>query len=186
MKGAKDAPGIPPLPGKRAEAHVGDPPPVAPDAGKSDDDDKDESKIDPGWVQTLNDAYSKGDPKAVAALESDKADATLYFLGGKTVSGKALADFHAEFAKAFPDAKFTVDDSWVVDNFVIAQRTLTGTQKTRFGGVAPSKKPVTLHLAEVYALGDDGKVQHTWSYADLSELVPPPAAKAVPIKQAHR
>ncbi len=186
MRGAKDAPAVPALPAKRAESHVADE--ENPDAGASSGDDgADEGGNGSKWLQALNDAYDKDDPRALDSLDATNADATLYFLGGKTVQGKALAEFHAEFAKAFPDAKYKVDGSFGVDDFVIAERTMTATQKAKFGGLAPSKKPVTLHVADVFLQDDDGKLQHQWSYADLGEVSgPPPGAKPGAPKQARQ
>jgi uncharacterized protein (TIGR02246 family) len=159
MKGAKDAPPVPEFPDDDADDHV------ATDTG-------DEDKL-AGWFNGVNDAYNQDDPRAVDALDGPEGEATLYFFGGKSISGKALSAFHVDFVKAFPKAKFAVDSAWGIDGFVVAERTMTATHKGPFGDLPASNREVTTHFAEVIQPGDGGKIARTWSYGNLGELTAP-------------
>jgi predicted ester cyclase len=157
MKGAKDAPAIP----------------AFPDDDDADDhaasDTREEDKL-AGWFTSVNDAFNQDDAKAIGALDAPDAEATLYFFGGKSVSGKGLSAFHVDFVKAFPRAQFAVQSAWGIDGFVVVERTMTATHKGPFGDMPASNREVTTHFAEVIQPGDDGKIERTWSYGNLAEL----------------
>jgi predicted ester cyclase len=164
MKGAKDAPAVPPMPSAPVEAHVA--------KGSRDEDDQ----VD--WFARVNDAFNTGDPKAVDVLVAPDAEATVYLLGGKAMKAKEVTAFDADLSRAFSKPKYAVDGVWAIDGFVVTERTLTGTHKARFGSVPPSNKEVTVHLAEVLLPGADGKIQKAWTYGNLGEIAaPPPPAK---------
>ena len=88
-----------------------------------------------------------------------------------TVQKKADAKkFFGMWTKAFPDAKTTINNSFGVEDFVITESTMNGTQKGAMGAIPASKKPVTLHSVEIYQLAN-GKMIHGWSYSNGAELM---------------
>ncbi len=155
MRGAKDAPPVAAWPSGAPEEHAA--------RGTSD-----EEKL-ADWFVSTNEVFNKGDPKAVAAVSAQDADATLFFFGGKALKGKDVAAFHASFGKAFPNARFDVDNAWGVDGFAIAERTVTATQKTRFGSIPASNGEVILHLVDIWR-PDGDKIGRSWAYGNLAEL----------------
>jgi uncharacterized protein (TIGR02246 family) len=166
VKGAKDAPAVPTVP-TSTEFHW---------AKNTPEEDK---LAD--WVKTSNDAFNKDDAKAVSALFAPDGDLTFYTFGGKTIKGpKELEKFHGDFLKAIPKAQFTISNAWAVDGYVIAERTVSGTQKGRLGPLPASNKDVTLHEAAILQPTADGKVQHVWAYGNAAEIAPPPPPPPAP------
>ena len=73
-----------------------------------------------------------------------------------------------------PDAKVEATSVWGIEDYVVSELTIRGTNKT-------AKKEIVLHSASVLQM-KDGKVAHGWSYGDGRELAvqlapPPPAPK---------
>jgi steroid delta-isomerase-like uncharacterized protein len=98
------------------------------------------------------------------------------------------------FTTAFPDAAFASTNSWAIDDFVINESTMTGTQKGPLPGVPATKKAVTIHGVDIGQL-KDGKFVHGWFYGDGMEmamqlgLVKPPkpaGPAATPAKDAPK
>jgi hypothetical protein len=163
IRGAKDAPAVPAVPAT-TEMHS---------AKNSLDEDK---LVD--WFKADNDAFNKGDPKAMSALFAPDGDVTFQFMGGKVLKvGPELDKFHADLFKAIPNAQFSIVNAWGIDGFVIAERTISGKQKGRLGPLPASNKDVTLHVADVLLPSADGKISHAWAFGNLAEAAPPPAAK---------
>jgi steroid delta-isomerase-like uncharacterized protein len=135
-------------------------------------------------VKSTYAAFEKKDDKAFADLNTDDIVWDDLVAPGPT-KGKAEAvkQFKA-FTAAFPDLKMQATSTWAVEDFVIAEVTTTGTPKGSFMGlVSQTKKPVTLHMADVVQL-KDGKAVSGWSYGNSVELLsqfglmkPPGAAK---------
>ncbi|MGO9832632.1 MAG: ester cyclase [Polyangiaceae bacterium] len=170
MKGAKDAPEVPAVP-TTTEMHA---------AKNSPDEDK---LVD--WLKADTDTMNKGDMKAMSATFAPDGDVTFFFMGGKVIkAGKDLDKFHADFFRAVPKAQFSVVNAWGIDGFVVAERTISGTQKGRLGPLPASNKDITLHVGEVFLPTADGKVSHAWVFGNMGELAPPPAAKAAPAPKA--
>jgi steroid delta-isomerase-like uncharacterized protein len=78
--------------------------------------------------------------------------------------------FLAMWSKAFPDAKTTITNSFGVEDFVIVESNMNGTQKGALGPMKASNKPVSLHSAEIYQIAN-GKMIHGWSYSNGGELM---------------
>jgi hypothetical protein len=166
VKGAKDAPPVPTVP-TSTEFHW---------AKNTPEEDK---LVD--WMKTTNDAFNKDDAKAVSALLAPEGDVTFYFSGGKIVKGaKELEKFHGDFLKAIPKAQFAISNAWGIDGYVIAERTITGTQKGRLGPIPASNKDVTMHEAAIFQPTADGKIQHVWTYGNAAEMAPPPPPPPAP------
>jgi steroid delta-isomerase-like uncharacterized protein len=89
----------------------------------------------------------------------------------KDVTGKAEAkkSFQA-FAKAFPDGKITLDSIFSVDDFTIAESTMTGTHTGQLGPFKATKKPVSLHGLDIMTV-KDGKIQAGTGYSNSVEFL---------------
>jgi len=88
-----------------------------------------------------------------------------------TVKGKkdALALF-GTLRTAFPDMAFQDQNAWSFGDNVIIEYTMTGTQKGKLGTLAASKKPVNVHLVDIYKM-KDGKIARGWTYQNSLELM---------------
>lgn len=130
------------------------------------------------WAKSFNDAFNKGDPKAVTAMVAPDAEMTFQFMGGKVIkAGKDLDKFSADFMKAIPKAQWTVSNAWGIDGFAIVERSYTGKMTGKMGPVPPTNKDVTVHVAEIFQPTADGKVAKGWAFGNMGELMPMPKMK---------
>ncbi len=159
MSGKKGAPPVPVLPANTPELHIAK---GTPEEDKLAD-----------WVKAMDETFSKGDAKAVAAGLADDADYWINFTGAPATKGKKnLGKDLDGFFKAFPDQKWTTVNAWGVDGFGILEHTMTGTQKGRLGPLPASNKEVkSWHWVDVIQPSADGKLQHGWGYANLFEMM---------------
>jgi steroid delta-isomerase-like uncharacterized protein len=89
----------------------------------------------------------------------------------KDMTGKAEGKkMFQSFTKAFPDGKIGVDTIFSVDEFTVAETTMSGTQNGPLGPLKASKKPVNLHGLDVMTI-KDGKIQAGTGYANSVELL---------------
>jgi steroid delta-isomerase-like uncharacterized protein len=109
----------------------------------------------------------------------------------ETMKGKAAGKkFFAEMTKAFPDVKSTTTNIWGFGDFVVAEGTLSGTQKGAFMGIQPTKKQVNLHGLDIIQFNKEGKVIRGTSYGNGVEmmmqlgLMPQPGAAKTDAKAA--
>jgi steroid delta-isomerase-like uncharacterized protein len=176
MMGKKGAPPVPTLPTNAAEVHVG--------KGTPDEDKLAE------WGKSLDDTWSKDDPKAVAAVFADDGDDWVNVSGAPAVKGKKdLAKSLGGWFKAFPDQKWTTANAWGIDGFAIVEDSVSGTQKGPLGPLPASNKPVSgWHWIEIVQPTADGKVQHLLSYGNMIEatmqISPPKAPAEKPVAKA--
>ncbi len=130
--------------------------------------------------------------KMFAAFEKKSSDD---FMGGasdditwddmtqpETMKGKAAGKkYFAAMTTAFPDVKSTTTNAWGVGDVVIAEGTLSGTQKGAFFGIPATKKPINLHGVDIMQF-KDGKIIAGRSYGNGVEmmsqlgLIPQPGA----------
>ncbi|AKV04551.1 hypothetical protein AKJ09_11214 [Labilithrix luteola] len=104
----------------------------------------------------------------VSLLADDIAHDGLFHL--ETTKGKDEAKkFWKSFTTAFPDAKFEVGRALAVGDYAIVESTLHATQKGALGQIAPTKKPVNVHLVDVFRI-KDGKVSRAWTYQNSLEM----------------
>jgi predicted ester cyclase len=92
---------------------------------------------------------------------------------------------HALFLAAFPDLQATVDLWMAEDDMVMTLVTFSGTHQGEFLGVAPTGKPMTISLVDIFRF-EDGKVVELWHYvpvADILEQIGEPAQTAVPASE---
>lgn len=116
----------------------------------------------------------------LASLEGKKEDAFTSLLTDdveqdglfalETSKGKDGAKkFFKAFTTAFPDAKFEVTRAVAVGDYVVAESLLKGTQKGALGSIAATKRPIAIHLADVFRI-KEGKVARAWTYQNSLEL----------------
>ena len=118
---------------------------------------------------------------ALAALEAGKKEADftnlltddvqsdgLFHL--ETTKGKDESKkFYKSFTTAFPDAKFDVSRAMGIGDYAIVESVLHGTQKGQLGTIAATKKPIAIHLVDIF-LVKDGKVARAWTYQNSLEM----------------
>lgn len=111
---------------------------------------------------------SKKEDAFIGAITDDMEHDGLFHL--ETSKGKDGAKkFFKSFTTAFPDAKFEVTKAVAVGDYVIAESTLKATHKGQLGQIAPTKRPVSLHLVDILKI-KDGKVARAWTYQNSLEL----------------
>ncbi len=117
---------------------------------------------------------------ALTALENKKEEAFTAVLTDdveqdgvfhlETSKGKEGAKkFHKNFTTAFPDAKFEITKAIAVGDYAIVESTLKATQKGALGTIPPTKKPIAVHLVDVFKM-KDGKVARAWTYQNSLEM----------------
>jgi steroid delta-isomerase-like uncharacterized protein len=84
---------------------------------------------------------------------------------GKTEAKK----FFKEMTTGFPDAKMGVANGWTVNDFAIAETTMTGTHKGAFFGIPATKKTVSTKGLDIVQI-KDGKMVKGASYSSGSEF----------------
>jgi steroid delta-isomerase-like uncharacterized protein len=111
----------------------------------------------------------KGEEKFTSLLSDDIEHDGLFAL--ETTKGKADAKkFFKSFTTAFPDAKFDVKRAiGIGDQWVIVESTMKGTNKGQLGPLPATKRPVDIHLADVFRI-KDGKINRVWTYQNSLEL----------------
>jgi uncharacterized protein (TIGR02246 family) len=96
--------------------------------------------------------------------------------------------FYKGFTTAFPDAKFQTTKTVAVGDYVILESRLEATHKGPLGTLQPTKRPVAVHLVDIFKM-KDGKVVRAWTYQNSLEmqqqlgLFDIPAAGDVPASQ---
>ncbi|HEY8080003.1 MAG TPA: ester cyclase [Labilithrix sp.] len=111
----------------------------------------------------------KGEAKFLGLLTDDIEHDGLFAL--ETTKGKDEAKkFHKAFTTAFPDAKFDVSRAWGFgDDWVIVESMLKATQKGPLGPIGATKRPIAIHIADVFKI-KDGKIARVWTYQNSLEL----------------
>ena len=117
---------------------------------------------------------------ALTALENKKEEAFTAVLTDdveqdgvfhlETSKGKDGAKkFYKSFTTAFPDAKFEVTKAVAIGDYAIVESTLKATQKGALGSIAATKKPIAVHLVDIFKI-KDGKVARAWTYQNSLEM----------------
>jgi steroid delta-isomerase-like uncharacterized protein len=129
--------------------------------------DEDKNAATSAAVQKL---FETHDAKAFADTQTDDITWDSLDAPAPMKGKKEMVKMFTSFGKAIPDAKFTCQN-WAVDDFVIAECAMTGTNK----GALPemhlpaTNKPISLHTVDVVQL-KDGKAVNGTSYANGMEL----------------
>jgi ketosteroid isomerase-like protein len=170
LAGKKGAPPVPTLRTNPPEIHV---------AKGSPEEDK---LAD--WAKASDDLFSKQDTKAIVSSTAPDGDMWLNF-GGPAMKGtKEVEKGLKDWFKAFPDQKWTVTNAWGIDGYAIVEHTMTGTQKGPLGGAPGSNKQVKdWHWLEVSQPTADGKMQHGWAFANLTEALAQTGALKAPAEK---
>jgi uncharacterized protein (TIGR02246 family) len=117
---------------------------------------------------------------ALTALENKKEEAFTAVLTDdveqdgvfhlETSKGKEGAKkFYKSFTGAFPDAKFEVTRALGIGDYAIVESTLKATQKGALGTIQPTKRPIAVHLVDIFKI-KDGKVSRAWTYQNSLEM----------------
>lgn len=117
---------------------------------------------------------------ALVALEGKKEDAFTATLTDdveqdgvfhlETSKGKDGAKkFFKSFTTAFPDAKFEVTKALAIGDYAIVETTLKATHKGPLGTIQATKKPISVHLVDIFKI-KDGKIARAWTYQNSLEM----------------
>jgi steroid delta-isomerase-like uncharacterized protein len=118
---------------------------------------------------------------AIAALENGKKEADFAALLAddiqhdglfalETTKGKDDAKkFYKSFTTAFPDAKFETTRTVAIGDYAIVESVLKATHKGQLGTIAPTKKPIAVHLVDIFKI-KDGKIARAWTYQNSLEM----------------
>jgi steroid delta-isomerase-like uncharacterized protein len=103
---------------------------------------------------------------------------------GLDIHGRAgLKQFLSMFRRAFPDARFTVDDRIVEGERIAVRWTMHGTHQADFQGIPPTGKAVTVRGIAIHRF-TGAQIQESWDCYDalglLQQLgaIPPAGAAA--------
>ena len=77
--------------------------------------------------------------------------------------------FYKSFTTAFPDAKFETTKALAVGDYAIVESVLKGTHKGALGTIQATKKPIAVHLVDIFKI-KDGKVARAWTYQNSLEM----------------
>jgi steroid delta-isomerase-like uncharacterized protein len=137
-------------------------------AGGSADEQK---NVD--FVKGLDAAMNKKDITTFLGALTDDSEYVENTMASTSKGKKDAEKWFKMFSKAFPDMNTTSSNVWGVEDFVIHESTMTGTQKGPLGGpggaIPATGKSVTLHSAEIQQI-KDGKLVKGWGYSNGAEL----------------
>jgi uncharacterized protein (TIGR02246 family) len=132
---------------------------------KTDQDDKN-ADVAKAALASLEKGKKEADFTAV--LTDDVEQDGVFHL--ETSKGKDGAKkFYKGFTTAFPDAKFEVTKALSVGDYAIVESTLKATQTGALGTIQPTKRPIAVHLVDVFKM-KDGKIARAWTYQNSLEM----------------
>lgn len=111
--------------------------------------------------------------EVVDQLLSQSHALTSPHISGPTVGPAAYKKQLAVFASAFPDLRFTVEDTVCEQDKIAASWTLTGTHKGEFLGIPPTNKQISIAGVTIHQMAD-GKIldsQVIWDAIGLFQQV---------------
>jgi steroid delta-isomerase-like uncharacterized protein len=116
----------------------------------------------------LGSLESKKEADFTALLADDIQHDGLFAL--ETTKGKDDAKkFFKAFTTAFPDAKFETSRTFGIGDYAIVESILKATQKGALGTIQPTKKPIAIHVVDIFKI-KDGKVVRAWTYQNSLEM----------------
>jgi predicted ester cyclase len=77
--------------------------------------------------------------------------------------------FFKAFTAAFPDAKFETTKAVGIGDYAILESVLRATNKGPLGPLPATKRPIAIHIADVFQIRD-GKVARAWTFQNGLEL----------------
>jgi steroid delta-isomerase-like uncharacterized protein len=111
---------------------------------------------------------NKKEADFTATLTDDVEQDGVFHL--ETSKGKDGAKkFFKSFTTAFPDAKFEVTRALGIGDYAIVESTLKATHKGALGTIQPTKRPIAVHLVDVFKM-KDGKIARAWTYQNSLEM----------------
>lgn len=111
---------------------------------------------------------SKKEADLLAALSDDVEQDGVFHL--ETSKGKGGAKkFFKGFVTAFPDAKFDATRALAIGDYAVVESTLKATHKGALGTIQATKRPVAVHLVDIFKI-KDGKVARAWTYQNSLEM----------------
>ena len=82
------------------------------------------------------------------------------------IGPQAFRNYYSALRSAVPDARYEVDDLIAEGDRVVVRWRLLGTHEGRFGGIAPTNRPITLKGIAIYRV-EGGKLIERWVVSDL-------------------
>jgi steroid delta-isomerase-like uncharacterized protein len=139
--------------------------PAAPETFVAKGDDEKNLEVAKATLAALE---NKKEADFTGALTDDVEQDGVFHL--ETSKGKEGAKkFFKSFTTAFPDAKFEITKALAIGDYAIVETTLKGTHKGALGSIQPTKKPIAVHLVDVFKI-KDGKVARAWTYQNSLEM----------------
>lgn len=160
IAGEPDVPAAPPMP-TRVEVHVAR-------------DTAEEAAV-AAFAGRLDDATANGGKNLGSMLDEHVVmDCNL----GAHTKGRAefLDVTNKGVYGAFPDARFTTEHVWAVEDYAVVEHTLHGTHDGTFGEAAATHKRIAWRWAEVYRV-KDGKLVNEWAFSDYAAFAKQVAAR---------
>ncbi len=115
--------------------------------------------------------YAVYNDRRVDLLDNLLAPSYVGQVNGREIVGvEAARTFIQAFLTAFPDVHYTVEDTVASGNKVVVRWTATAVHLGSFGGVAPTRKRVTMLGITIFALAD-AKIAALWSTWDVFGLL---------------
>ena len=114
----------------------------------------------------MDEVWSKGNLDVI-----DEIFATDFFSHGRQERGvEGLKQTIARQRAAFPDLQVTIEDLIAEGDKVVIRRTIRGTHKGEFQGIAPTDKQTALASIAIFRI-DDGKIKEIWQVNDRLSLL---------------
>jgi steroid delta-isomerase-like uncharacterized protein len=113
--------------------------------------------------------WNERKPEVVDELISPSHALTSPHISGPTVGPAAYKKQLAVFVGAFPDLRFTIEETICEHDKIAAYWTLTGTHKGVFLGIPPTNKPISITGITIHQVAD-GKILDSHAMWDAISL----------------
>jgi len=90
--------------------------------------------------------------------------------GGADMDRRELERLEREFAAAFPDARYSIDDVLAEGDRVVVRVTTRGTHRGTYVGTAPTHRAIEFTSMVIYRI-HDGRIAESWGEMDLLRLM---------------
>ncbi len=114
----------------------------------------------------MDEVWSKGNLNVI-----DEICATDFFSHSFQERGvEGLKQTIARYRIAFPDLQITIEDMIAEGDKVVIRRTLRGSHKGEFQGIAPTDKQTATASIAIFRI-DEGKIKEIWQVSDELSLL---------------
>jgi predicted ester cyclase len=124
-------------------------------------------------IRQMNAALSRRELDTYLAAMDDKVESVDNTMPGSLHGKKEVRGWYEGIFEAFPDVRFTTENVWSIEDYVIQQQTLAGTHTGPLmgpaGALPPTGRAICVHSAEVNRI-EDGKVVCRWVYSNAGEM----------------